>query len=653
MSDPAKASIVTKRQRGRRLLILFAVIVLTCSAFVVFWPSLGFEFVDFDVDDLVVENPHIRGLTIENLKHILTSRCVSSYYPARTLTLALDYHFWELNPRGYKLTNLLIHVANVLLVFWLIVRILGNSFAGEGSRGLPADVIVAAFCTGVFAVHPVVVEPVVWLGGREELLMTLGALGCLHFHMAARCWGRGKTRRVLFWHVCATACCAAACLSNAVGAVIPFLITTWDALTLGRPRLFKALVATLPLWVVSVGTIVIKQINYSGDTIEPLAAVFSAEWLMLVLRTYWLNLTTLAWPTNLGVLYEWVLPHSFLETEVLAGAGAAVLTVAVTWKLRRRRPVLFGLLWFLFALAPTSQVMLHHIPRADRFLYLPLVGLVLAVAAGWSSLTRVRHRHVITRGLSAMVALCISLLALRSCDQIRTWRDSVALWRQCVKVAPDNPLAHGCLADNLAARGRFDLAIPHYQLALELEPDNRDTLNNFAIRLATWEEESLRDYNLAIRLAERGCELAKWRDPRLRRTLAKACANLAVDLQNAGTFDRAVEYHTEAIKADPKYEVPLFNLAVLYATCPDDEFHRPQEALRLAERAWKLTEQADAVKLRALGVALAGAGQFERAISVTEDAARVAQSLGDTGLVQDLQRRLEWYRSGRTVRDVP
>ena len=112
------------QRQGNRWQIALALLALTWLVTGLFLPILSFEFVDFDVNSSVVNNPHIRGLTGDNLKHIFTSRLIASYYPVRTLTYAVDYAIWGLNPRGFKLTNSLLHWANVMLVFWLVLRAL-------------------------------------------------------------------------------------------------------------------------------------------------------------------------------------------------------------------------------------------------------------------------------------------------------------------------------------------------------------------------------------------------------------------------------------------------------------------------------------------------------------------------------------------------
>ena len=180
---------------------------------------------------------------------------------------------------GFKLTNLLIHLVNVLLVFWLILRLSRRWIADDASCGSLRDAVVAALAAGIFGVHPVVCEPVTWVPGREELLMTLGALGCIHFHLTARRLEKdgGKGRAALACHAGATLSCAVACLSNAVGAVIPLLILAWDLLTMAKPRARRILYGTAPLWAISAATIIIKRLGPGPDA-AVLSTAFSSEW---------------------------------------------------------------------------------------------------------------------------------------------------------------------------------------------------------------------------------------------------------------------------------------------------------------------------------------------------------------------------------------
>ena len=627
--------------------IFMAACALVCLVCAVFFAVVGFEFIESDVTDQVVNNPNIRGLSAQNLKHILTSRCVTSYYPVRTLTYAVDYQIWGLEPTGFKLTNGLIHSANVLLVFWLTLRLLRGWTSAEGSARAWWDVCVAAFSAGIFAIHPVVVEPVAWVAGREELLMTLGALGCIHFHLTARRLNQDaeETRRALACYFAAALCCAMACLSNAVGAVIPLLIVAWDMLTLAGPRFRRILFGTASLWAIGLLTFLLKGPGSDAILAREVEA-FSAQRLMLVMNVYWLNLRTLAWPTDLSLSYELLRPESFLNGEVILGGIAVCLTGIVLWKLRRAKLVLFGVLWFGLALGPTLQIMPHHIHRADRFLYLPLVGLALVVGAGLRPLENALKGRTTAAAVAAIGVW--SVLSILSWAQVQSWRNSVSLWEKCVLAEPNNPVAHRALADGLAKRGQLDRAIPHYETALRLEPVYVDALRNFAFYLVTCDDDTLRDDNRAVTLAEQGCELTKWRDRDLRRTLAMAYTNCAITLQRDLQFRPAIQFYRQAIEADPDYDMALFNLAFLLATCTDKELRKADEAVRLAERACAVVEHPNPIRLSILAAAYAEAARFEQAVATVENAIQRSQANGNHRYTEELQRQLKLYQEHST-----
>ena len=632
--------------RPARWPTLLAAAALIYLVWAVFRPIPGFEFVDYDVDQQVTHNPHIRGLTTENLKHIFTSRCVLSYYPIRTLSFAVDYQLWGLDPGGFKLTNCLIHLANVLLVFWLVLRLFGHPISTAKSPGRFWDLAVATFSAGIFAVHPVVVEPVTWVAGREELLMTLGALGCIHFYLTARRLSEkgGKTPRATACFFAAAVCCAAACLSNAVAAVIPALIVAYDVLTLTGPKLWKILRGTLALWVIGIATVVIKRLNVDSDVIAIEPGTFSGDWAMLVANVYWLNLKTLVWPTRLALTHSPVLPESLLDAEVILGAIAMALTCVVLWIVRRRKLILLGLVWFGLAMAPASQIISHHVHRADRFLYLPLAGVLLAVAAGLRPLGGVAKGSGQVAGAIVVSVSCLFLLVKFSAVQIQTWRNSVSVWENCIAVDPENAAAHDALGNVLSKRGEFREAMRHSRKAAELDYDNEEALHLLAQQFATSRDPRVRNPDAALRLAKRACDLTEWKHPRYLRGLATAYSSFAQSLALRGETAQAVENFKHAIDADPNYDLPRYNLALLLATCPEERLRRPEEAIRMAERGYELTENAGAEHLIILAEVFAAAGQPDKAAATAEQAVQLAEAAGKPELAKQLRQELKALR---------
>jgi tetratricopeptide (TPR) repeat protein len=387
----------------------------------------------------------------------------------------------------------------------------------------------------------VVVEPVAWVSGREELLMTLGALGCLHFHLAARRLSdaAARSRRATACHACAALCCAAACLSNAVGAAIPLLVGALDALTLAGPKFRRILWGSSALWAISLATIVGKKMTPETELAVSQPLVF-LDRLLLILNVYWLNLKTLLWPTKLAVQYTAITPRTLAIAEAVLGAFAVGVSFAGLWLLRRRKLTLFGLLWFCLALAPVSQIMPHHIQRADRFLYLPLAGLAAAAAMEVRRLPGVLTERVAVGGTVVAGALGLLLLAILSSGQVQTWRNSLCMWQNCLRVSPDCAVAHAGYADNLAQRGQYAEAIRHYEQAVWRDPKNHEILRGFALLLATCPVETLRDCELAARLANQACRLDKRGD------LATVAVLAEVNAQ-AGRLEMAVAATKKAI----------------------------------------------------------------------------------------------------------
>jgi len=634
-----------EHDRIGRLSTRVAALVLVCLVAVIFFPIVGFEFANFDMGTSVLENPYVHGFTVENVTHILTSPCIESYYPVRTLTYVLDYTIWGLQPGGFKLTNCLIHLANVMLLFWLIRRLLRRGTPSRAGAGSIREVAVATLACAVFAIHPLVVEPVTWVPGREELLMTLGALGCMHFHVSARRLAErgGGTLAVFTRHALAAVCCLAACLSNVIGAIIAVLVAAWDWLTLPKPRLGKMVRGEIALWAVGVVVVLGKmfRVGVASGT-DPLPLV-PARQLRLALEVYWLNVRSLFWPTRLAVSYDnRTFPTSFLDREVILGIVLVVLTGLLLWTLRRKKIVLFGVAWFLIALAPAAQLMPHHIHRADRFLYLPLAGLAVALATGlWPVAERLRARRAVAAAL-APALIVVLLLGLRSAGQVQTWRDPIRMWENCVRVTPNDGFLHDALARTLASRGYRERALWHAKRSTELDYiDNPASLCNRAMGLALAPNMTLEDRAEAVRLAERACALTGWEDRECLETLPVAYAGLAAAQYGAGQYAAALENYRKAMARDEDNEIVLVNLALMLATCPDPALRDPAEAVRLAERALETLEHPSTDAMRILAEAYVAAGQTDRAVAAAEQAARIAEEAGRPDMVEGIRQWIE------------
>lgn len=632
---------------GDRRPLYLALVLLAYLVGAVFWPILGYEFVDLDVTHEVIANPYIKSLSWQNIRHILTQPCMTSYYPARTLSYALNHQIWGLNPGGYKLTNGLIHLANVYLLLWLLLRLARSRSGGTTDDGKPWwDTVAVTVAAGIFAVHPLVVEPVVWTCGREELLMTLFTLACFHAHLTARQFGPDRPGRIqpIAYHALAACFCLLASWSNAVAVVIPALVTVWDWIALERPKLRRIAAGTAALWAIAVVTVLVKRAS-EGSDVTGIPSPFSWDGVKVILNVYWLDLKVLVWPTGLTLHHEWPFPRGSRPIEAILGALAVLATIIVLWSVRRQKQPLFGLLWFLIALAPTLHFFVHHIFRAERYLYLPLIGIAIAAAAFLRAVGRRLSRPRLQLLVAAGGLLVVALLNLRSMQQVRTWENSITAWSHCLAVYPDSVKAHAALGRNLNNAGRLHEAAFHLRTALELDPRDTESVV-FLITILTEGPEDLRDYDLAVQLADRNLEVIDQLDPIDGHALSIVYNNYALQAADRGQFERAVEYYAKAIAVDPRFSAPLFNLALLRATCEDQQWQDLDEAVRLAERACAVSPQADPNGLMILAMAYDRAGRTEEAVETATSALELAESAGNRALAEQIRGEIERYRSG-------
>lgn len=699
MSDgnPSDSSTLTSARRGRNQVWLMT-LVLIFLVLATFVSVLNCEFVDLDTSAQLVNNPTVHGLSWEHVKKILRGESpTTSYYPVRSLSFALDYEIWGgLQSHGFKLTNVLIHLSNVLLLFWLILRFSDSpardtlpaeesSDSDGATEALPTSdsasvwrVAIAGFASGLFAVHPLVVEPVAWIPGREELLMTLWALMGFHCYMTARKRLANELVGIATWawYGATALCCLLACLSNVVAAVLPLLVTVWDALVYrSEPRRWRhILYGTAILWLIALGAIAVKRSGVQTDQLlrdldvqqaRRIADVakelgygdgfavgevpgFSTGRLALMFEVFQLNLRSIGWPSHLSASYRTLPARSLTSHEAVLGMVAVVALLFVLWLFRRRRLVQFGVLWFLIALVPSSQLIHHHIHRADRFLYLPLMGLVVAVAFILQPLrNHVRSRNgMLILGVAGVTLLLILNIASRR--QIMTWENAIAMWENCLRVDPENYLAHHMLATLYVEEGQPELAKVHFEETLKKNVYNVQALDSFAQYLAGCEDLSQRDYELAIRLATWAGELTNWKNPDVKHTLALCHNNYAVELGQRGDYAKAIEQYELAIASDNQYAAPLFNLALLRTACEVTTLRAADQGVELAERGLQLVADPTANQLMILAIAYAETGRRVEAAATTERAIAAARAAGNESLATMLQQRLQLFRSEST-----
>lgn len=659
-----------------------ALVLLLLATVALFYPAASYDFVRYDETDQLLDNPLAWSLSRENIHRIFTSFAKSSYYPVRMLSFAIERRFFGFDPHAYHVTSIVLHVLNILLLYSLILRLYGcptfipsvpatppaagvglpsgasasdggqrSGLRGQGDASANHDSrftihirIAAALAAATFALHPLVVEPVVWVSGREELLALLFTLLCLHAYIAAFAPGevvshqsaRRKQQGLITDHrspitghlspialyICAVACAALASMSNVMGAVIAFILTSYELAVRRRVRpstrsesaggafagrlraALLSLLLLLPFWAMSVATVVLKKI---GDTrADSLLAVApdklrGLERAATVCQVYAQNVRSLIWPHPLCLMYPDVRESPHYHLLLISGLALVTGTIFLLWLVRRRRLILFGLLWFLLGMAPSSQVMTHHIIRADRFFYIPLGGLLLALA---SAVILLRRTRAFTWALTAWL-VATAALGVRARLRLPAWRDGHSLFTSTLDVNPKAYVAWNNLGNIASRQGDTDLALQHYTNALEAEPNYPFSHNNIGAVLSRQGKlsESRAHYEQAIRL------FPGYYD---------AHQNIAQDYMQLGDLDPALYHFRVALRIRPGYGEAHVNMGDVLM-----RLGKLKEAAKSYEQAIRLRPRY-AQAFNKLGLLLSRAGNMQQAASFFAAATRAA-----------------------------
>ena len=541
--------------RGRAIAIGLALIALTL---VVFFQVRHFDFVNWDDPVYLTENPNVQaGLNWSNVVWALTTTHTPYWHPLTWLSHMLDVTMFGMDAGWHHLTNLVIHIASTLMLFALLRRTTG----ADGK---------SAFVAAVFAVHPLHVESVAWLAERKDVLSTLFLM--VTFWMYVRYAERPGTAR----YSAVGVAYALALTTKPMVVTLPFALLLLDVWPLRRIGKARAVVEKIPLLalalVVSVATVIVqKQVGaVAGLDALPLGARVKNA-----LVGYVMYLWKTIWPTGLAPFYPFrAYPDWIVACAGLTLVSATVLTVAV-W--RRWPYVTVGWLWYIVMVAPVIGLMqAGEQARADRFMYVPMIGLSIIVAWGGPAvLERI--------GLRARVAAVLAITIVVACAgvayaQASYWADSVTLWRHAAAVTDDNYMAYEKLGEAYRDLGQYEDAMTNYQRAIELAPPGSPA------HVATIEN------NLGLVLTRSGKpdEAAAHfaAAERLNPGFAEAQSNYANALAMQGKFDEAIAHYHAALAIQPQSIETLIGLggALVREGRPEDAAVQYREALRLDPR---------------------------------------------------------------------
>jgi tetratricopeptide (TPR) repeat protein len=537
---------------------------LVAANLVVYVAVRRYDFVYFDDQLYVTENPTVAaGLTWRGVAWAFTTGHASNWHPLTWLSHMLDVQLYGMHAGGHHLTNLLLHIVNTLLLFGVLHRMTG----AMGRSG---------FVAALFAVHPLHVESVAWVAERKDVLSTLFWMLTLWSYISyVRQPRRGRYGLVIVLF-------ALGLMAKPMLVTLPFVLLLLDYWPLGRATLasaeadqgvtlagvtaaacgaprtsshqtvwFHLLREKVPLFALAAASSVVTfSVQHNWGSVIPLDRVPLDYRVANALVSYVAYIGKMLWPARLAAFYAFVTP-----IPVWRVFGAAVLllaTCAATLRTGRRRPyLLVGWLWYVGTLVPVIGLVQIGIQRmADRYTYVPMIGLSLIVAWGASDLLASwRHRRI-TLAITAAFVLVGCVIAARG--QVHSWESSVALWQHAVDVSSDDYWPHNRLAAQLAAQGKLDEAIAHYAEAVRIRPrsayahlDQADALSR-AGRM----DEAIAQYSEALRI---------------RPNFEEAHNGLGVVLMRKGNHHEANAHLTEAIRLRPGFADAHHNLAVTLA----------------------------------------------------------------------------------------
>ena len=511
--------------------LLLAVVTLA-----LYNPVNRHPFVNYDDDRYVTENPHVRsGLTLSTLTWALTSTEQANWHPLTWMSHALDYSLFRLNPTGHHFTSVLLHAVNVVLLFLLLMRATGR-------------VGPSLFVAALFAVHPINVESVAWVAERKNVLCTMFFLLTLMaygWYARKPHWRRSLAVAALF---------AAALASKPMAITLPFVLLLWDYWPLRRvqgskfgsgdsaaryswPRLA---LEKLPLFALSAASAVITmQAQQAGGAVRSTAQFSFGVRFETAIYAYSMYLWKMAWPARLAPLY----PHPGNSLAAWQVAAAALVLIAITvvvCRFGKRRYLLVGWLWFLGTLVPVvGLVQVGDAAMADRYAYIPLIGVFVMIAFGAADLATANEIGFVWQTIPAAAALI--LLALVTHRQIEYWQSSHELWAHALAVTQNNFVAEDDLGGALVLEGKPDEAFPHFEAAASINPHDALSRSNLGTYFQSHGRitEAIAQYESAIAMTS---------DPGL---LAQTYANLGAAHRALGEDEAARQSFDEALRLNP------------------------------------------------------------------------------------------------------
>lgn len=598
-----------------KVLISFCLILLTVVAFEEVRQN---DFISLDDELYVTKNSHVQeGLTVKSVYWAFTSTQNGQWSPLAFLSHLADYTLFGLDAGGHHFTSLLFHTLNTLLLFFLLSR-------------MTAAIWQSAFVAAIFALHPLHVESVGWVAERRDVLHVFFLLLTIWLYV------NYVEKPKWFRHIGVLLCFILAVMSKPMAVTLPFallLLDYWplDRLRIGKgdqsPRAFTAprlmairenvRISHLLIEKASLFSIAVVISSFTLFSVWGSKSLSSLESLPLIVRlenaavSYIGYISKMIWPNPLAVLYPH--PMTFPVWKVVCAAFLLLaITILVTLGRKKHPYLIAGWLWYLITLFPVIGLFQAGTQSmADRFMYMPMIGLCIMVIYGISGAYhkwRYNYKGLTLAVLS--VSLVITLMVLTRA-QVKLWRNSETLFKHTLQVTNNNYFIHNYLGAALAAEGKDKEALIHFSRALEINPHYAHAHSNLGALLLRQDKyrEAIPPLVAALQI-ESDC--------------VEAHTNLGIILSKYGKVKEAMGHFSEAIRINPKYEEAYFNLGkiLLEMTKYEEAIHYFNKTLSLNPRNPKTYNN--------LGLSLLGLGDAEKAMDCYHKALHINPRDADT-----------------------
>jgi tetratricopeptide (TPR) repeat protein len=694
-----------------RLQRLAVSVLLVAAVLAVYAPVAHYDFIALDDAQYVRDNEYINhGFSRAGIQWVFENVVSGNWHPVTMLSHMADCQIYGASAGGQHITNVLLHAANMVLLFWLLLAMTERRKPAEtaapetaGKKTSTFNFWPCALTAALFGLHPLHVESVAWISERKDVLSGFFALLTLWCYQryAANSGPGGKASASFY--ILALLMFSLGLMSKSMLVTLPFVMLLLDFWPLQRLRRDenqakagkRLIIEKIPFFVLAIIFCIITFLvqKHAGAVVTLNSFPFQDRLAnAMVSCAHYLEKTF--WPASLAMLY----PYQHWSSAQIAGSTVLFvgLSIAAIWAAPRMPYIFVGWFWFIGMLVPViGLVQVGLQAMADHYMYLPSIGVFMAFAWGLADLAAARASgcqkekevrlqktrqsvappktaHPATAAIPAVTCVVVACLGVASAIQVRYWRNSETLFSHAVRVTGHNTVAHYILGALYDSQGSTDMAATEFTEAVADDPGNVKALCGLGYILCEEGklDEAAKEYESALQVAP---DLAKahfglaevlMKEHNFGQAMSEYSSALQSDpdipeahYQLAGLYSAkrdsvsAISQLEEAVRLAPDWPLALNNLAWMRATEQDSKLRNGVEAAQLAMRAVTLTRKSDPSTLDTLAAAYAETGQFTDAATTAEIAVQIANAADETNLAKQIQSRLKLYQSNQSYRE--